>query len=247
MRNDVILVTTTMYPSRNTRFKLARVMLNEALGQGLRVHLWDASPEEVRQEFRRFENVEVFEQKAGVPMFENRRAAFARALESLPRAGAVVWLEPEKDTLPGLLSRCIAPVVSGEADLVVIGRESFASYPTNQQKFEFLGNCFFGHYTGVPCDVWFAPRVFNARAGKFFAEYDGQYGGKWDSVFVPVVQAIGAGHRVVEVKVDFTYPPAQCREEEGNSAMDEKRYDQFTLLVNAIREESKRLGLPRPV
>ncbi|MEK6833306.1 MAG: hypothetical protein AABY32_04615, partial [Nanoarchaeota archaeon] len=103
--------------------------------------------------------------------------------------------------------------------------------------------------TGTDLDVWSGPRTWRRELSDYFLDYDGMYhsyinkenkeifyGDNWDSIFIPVMQAILDGKKVEGIKINYTHPPEQTALEEGNYEYTIKRLDQLNNLVPAFTD-----------
>jgi len=164
------------------------------------------------------------------------------------------WMEPEKEDYVKEIIKTIPPIVEGKADLVapdrrkiISGSYIIPSYPTSQQGAEAFGNACWKELTGTNLDIWFGPRTWKRELSKYFLEYNGKnlsyltkngeeisYGDNWDSIFIPVMQAILDGKKIVGVNVNYTHPQSQTSFEEGNYEFTIKRLDQLNNLVPAL-------------
>ena len=53
--------------------------------------------------------------------------------------------------------------------------------------------------TGREFDIWFGPRLFNKKTSKYFLDYNGEYGDKWESIFIPVMDALHNNKKIIIV------------------------------------------------
>ncbi len=243
MAGVAIATTTLSEDADDLRMRLALRTVKEASKCGYTIVVVDGgSPEEALMGLRS-RGAHLFRQN--LPgMGASRRQAIAEAARLVNKNGVVIWMEPEKRTLITELHKAIAPILSKEADLVIPARKSMASYPQEQQYAEFLGNLAFRHITGHNLDVWFGPRVMNRRAVNYFLDYNGLYGDKWDSIFIPVLRMIKDGLRVISVQVNYMHPREQTVAESGIDFLI-KRIEQLGSLVPAMMKEAKAIGLFR--
>lgn len=227
-------------------------MIRLACIAGYKVIVVDGSPESWVQAVLQQCGAVVL-RETGKGMGAARRQAIQAALDSQ----CIIWLEPEKAPLVPLLAPVVRKITVDGIDLVVPRRASLASYPQYQQYCELTGNHEVGNLTGRPeLDLWFGPRVMNPRVAKLFTGYDGEYGDRWDSIFAPVARAIamdepqssqsaGKPIKVASVVVDYRHPPEQTAAESNDKTMDRKRDQQLAELVDAMRIECRKLGLPK--
>jgi len=240
----VVIATATMYKSlQDVRAQLAAATIQEAKKHGYPIVIVDESPDEsTREHFRNLGAITFPAEKPG--MGHSRRQVIREASNLAGPDGIVAWVEPEKHAFIPFLGMIAEVMESQSADFVSPRRKSLESYPLFQQHFEWLGNRAFQMLTGRDLDVWFGPRIFRPDIAPFFLAYQGEYGDKWDSLFVPVLRIIKAEKKVIEVKVDYTYPSEQATEEENNFLFFMRRIEQLTSLVESLEKECKALGLP---
>lgn len=251
MTNKVVIATTTFSPTFDLRATLALKTAENAKAYGYRlVVVDDGSAEELRTGLR-LRRADLFDaavrHQPYMCMGPGRRQAMKIAGEIAGENGLVLWMEPEKYTLISEIEKMAKPVFSfspfsGAADMVIPDRGPLDSYPIEQRLAEPLGNLAFERLTGLKLDMWSGPKAMNSRALQYFLSYDGEYGDRWDSVAIPVLQAIAAGLKVVGVRVNYVHPPEQTVGEETVEML-EKRIVQLHNLVPAMIAEAKKLGL----
>jgi len=89
--------------------------------------------------------------------------------------------------------------------------------------------------------------MWSEECDAHFLNYNGKYGDKWDSIHIPRLQVIAAGHNVISVPVDYPHPIDQTQEETGNLLQSYKRFGQIDNLVLSIWREAYELGLTTQV
>lgn len=234
--NRVIIATTTSYKSiEDHRAKIALRTIQAAKRNGHKIFVVDASAQCVKDQFA--ESGAIVLQDTGKTMGEGRRHAISQALIASKKGQFIAWIEPEKDTVVPFLESMTSH------ELTIPKRNSLESYPLHQQYAENMGNEAFRIRTGYSLDMWFGPRIFKASLAKFFIDYAGKYGDKWDSIFIPVLHAIAARVDVGEFAVDFTYPSEQLAAEKNSFEMVQKRIEQLRSLVLATDQECTALGM----
>lgn len=160
---------------------------------------------------------------------EKRRLLFAAAKEYIIQSGAgngvVVWSEPEKVDFAKDIHAVAAPIIAGDADIVLPRRMSLTSYPTWQQPWEETGNRMLSKVIGKEFDYFFGPKACNIAATECFMQYpkDATVPDLWDSIFAPLVDAVVQHLRIAEVPVSFTYPKSQRDTEENDILILKKR------------------------
>ncbi|MDP3957987.1 MAG: hypothetical protein Q8Q36_00810 [bacterium] len=226
------------------RVRLARRTVTAAASRYYTMVVVDGSPiSDVAETLQAAGGAYVHVERQEKPgMGASRRQCFRSALEK--GAKAVVWIEPEKHTLVPYLAQCIAPVLSGECDIVMPRRESLESYPDYQHWSELRAIWEIAGITGrADIDWMFGPRVWSARAMEFFLKYDGSQGSdNWEVIIVPFIWAIKEEMKIVSITVPYRHPEEQTKAESGpewNAKRDKQRID----LAAAMRQEAARVGL----
>lgn len=149
----------------------------------------------------------------------------------------IAWTEPEKHPLISELWKAVEPINDGEADMVIPRRRSLDSLPTAQQYAEAFGNLFFKQLTRHDLDLWFGPRAWHRDLSSLFLNYaPGTNSDSWDSLHLPVMQAIIGGKRVQGVEVNYSHPPEQRQVEENDAVFTYKRLVQLHNLMPAFKE-----------
>lgn len=246
---NIVIATSTFYKTRSDlRFELACKTMQWARAVGnIPVVIVDGSPRESGV----FEALQtaggcVFPEMAGSTMGAGRRQSLREAASLAGHDGVVVWMEPEKGPLAEFLRQLAEPIFNDHADIVIPARtpDGFASYPLVQNKYEDAGNASFELLTGKDLDVWFGPRLMNAKGLQHFLDYDGNRGDRWEAIFIPLLRAIKAGLRVESISADYWHPEEQTAAEEKDLHLGlTKRLEQLTVLVNAMAAEAKDLQI----
>ncbi len=256
--SKIVIATTTFYKNlEDVRAQLALQTIAEAKAHNYPIVVIDYSPTSVAQALTQA-GAMVHTQESGTSMGAGRRQAIQEAvslaskdrdkdswmlqLESekvgfIHSHSWVVWMEPEKVGFIPCLDDMANLAQKKGAAMIIPRRNSMDSYTEFQQYAEKMGNEAFHLLTGRNLDMWFGPRVFTVAVAKFFLDYQGEYGDRWDSIFIPVVRAIKAGVQVEPHSVPFVYPPKQREAENQDFQMLEKRIIQLTSLIEAIKQE----------
>ncbi len=158
-------------------------------------------------------------------MGNSRRQAIEEAFKT--NKEIIIWIEPEKYTFIKEIKKCVESIINHEADMVIPKRKSLATYPLAQQYVEPFANLMWKDVTGLDLDIWSGFKVFKRTLSKYFLDYNGEYGDKWESIVIPVIDAIANGERVVGVEIDYVHPIEQTKSEEGNFDFHRKRIEQL--------------------
>lgn len=239
----VVIATTTSYnpdlESDILRSEIAKSTIRQATSFGYELILVDGgSSDELLKDFERYGAKIFAQQEKG--MGSGRRQAIKEALDT--NKEVIAWTEPEKESYIPEIVKTAKPVIEGYADLVVPKRKSLKSYPTAQQYAEPLGNSFWKRLTGYDLDMWFGPRTWKKELSHYFLDYNGEYGDKWDSIFVPVMDAIFDGKKIISVEVKYTHPKKQTEIEEHDLNFYTKRIEQLSNLLNSLETHWKKLN-----
>jgi glycosyltransferase involved in cell wall biosynthesis len=233
----IAIATTTFYrpdsESDKYRAELAGKLVARSVELGHEIIVVDGgSSEELLRSFERF-GARVYLQTSK-SMGAGRRQAIKEAQDT--GREVIAWTEPEKAGYIDDIVKTAEPILAGAADLIVPRRKEMYSYPTAQQNAEPLGNSFWKALTGRDLDVWFGSRTWRRDVSDYFLDYCGEYGDKWDSIFIPVLDMILDGKRVGEVQVDYTHPPKQREIEDRTLDFYWKRIEQLTNLMGALEK-----------
>lgn len=229
----VVLATTTSYPSANfdkIRSNLAIEMIQNAQEKKYEIVIVDYNSSEIFLEKLKKMSANVIKLNEN-GFGKSKRLVISKALE---RGEIIVLTEPEKISLIDFIPQLISPIETGEAELVIPRRKSLSSYPSFQQNTEEKLNKKWFYITHTNFDISFGPRVLNSKSAFFFLNYTGIYGDRWESIFLPVIDAIKAGIKIKEVEINYIHPRIQTEYEEGNKTFDQKRLDQLNSLTKSI-------------
>ncbi len=236
------IATTTFSTAFDLRAHMALEMVKRAVALGINVVVVDGgSHHELRSSL--FDHGALLTDEKDCGMGPSRRQAINEAWNIVGPTGSVFWMEPEKWPLVDQIFLMKTAMEKTGADIVVPARKSMESYPPIQQAAERLGNMYFAKVTGHWLDVWVGPRLIGPRAIRHFLDYNDDYGGKWDSIFIPIIRAIAAGLKVAGCDVNYVHPAEQTAAEEADPNMDLKRLKQLDNLVPSFYMEARKLGL----
>ena len=172
-------------------------------------------------------------------MGASRRQAIKEAYNTEKKV--IAWTEPEKEDYIQKIADTACPILDGSADLVIPRRKSMQSYPLVQQHTEAFCNDFCRELTGFDLDFCFGPRTWHRNMSHYFLDYSGNYGDKWDSLFIPVVHAIADGKKVIGVKIEYNHPIEQTKVEEHDLFFYKKRLEQLENVMNASYDYWKKI------
>lgn len=264
LRRKTAILTITRYTStEELRLHLACQMIGNAVALGYDFLIIDSSPDKLVRHFLSRAGAVVYRQTSQPGMGNQKRELFRIASWSVGMMESdcrftgpefFLWSEPEKPDLIRSIPKIIAPLESGEADIVIPERskESLETYPEFQIESEMRMNLSYYEATGLRADPTFSPVAFTRNILPLFANCDppAQYGdGAHDNyiqLYAPLA-ALSGGHIVKTVKVDCFYPLAQRREESSQllEAMVEKRRIQADTITSTWRRMAEVLGLPQ--
>ncbi|MEK6933397.1 MAG: glycosyltransferase [Nanoarchaeota archaeon] len=231
-KEKVIIATSTLYRADNEtdkiRAKLALEMIKKAKKEGYEIIVVDAgSPKKIRNEFEKAGAIVIPDRSE--TMGASRREAFREAFNR--GAEIIIWMEPEKHDYIRNIEKSIKPIMENKAEMVIPNRKSFNSYPKAQQYIEPFANLFWKELTKADLDMWFGVRIFKRSLAHYFLEYRGEYGDKWDSLFIPIINALADGRKIESVKIDYVHDNRQTKNEEHSLDFYKKRIDQLNLLM----------------
>jgi len=242
---DIWVATTTFYKSTtDLRLGLTLKTLNALRESQISAAVVDGSPSEEIKTRLKATGAIVIPEISDATMGDGRRQVIKEA-GAASNDHVVFWMEPEKYPMVPFIRQICAPIYEGDADIVVPRRaDELSSYPKTQRLAEQCGNAIFEAVTGLALDVWIGPRAINAKGLAHFAKYDGTYGDKWQSIFMPLLTAAKDGLRLTEVVVDYVHPPEQTEAENKDTNLSiVKRLEQLHELGNALLQQAQAIGL----
>ena len=265
--DTAICMTSYHQKPTDTRCILTHQIAEEAVPAGYKLVMVDGSPDPaIAKSFVDRGAIVFSQQEPGIG--PSRREVFAHAGElstAIPLTIDVrdhtplfthslnyyVWME-EKPDLIRSIPQLIAPLIKGEADIVIAKRASMETWPAFQRESETRANAAYREATGLDYDPMFGPVAFTAKMLRFFVECTPErygvspYAAGYIQHFAPL-EAIAARYLTASVTVDCRYPEQQRREEETalNDAMRKKRLAQETELSASYPIAVRALGLRR--
>lgn len=182
------------------------------------------------------------------------------AASVFPGVDVLMTTQPEKPFGYADMQAFVAPILRGEADMVIPNRTSHLDdYPPEQQYFELKGNSDMNealHYYGllpneVNLDIYNGTRVvkndpevlaalmtqFDESMLDFYRRLSDASRAYLDpdnwfaSLYGPVAKLLAEGKRVVSIDTDYKHPAAQTAQETGNPLFDRKRWQQYMAIV----------------
>jgi|SRR3989344_3507094 len=245
-RDKISIATTSLYRSDSesdkVRSEISLETVKTARQYGYEINIVDGgSSREITNTYKRY-GANVIKQE-GKTMGGSRRQAISKCIEG--SKDIIVWMEIEKVGIIKYLSELAKPIIWREADMVIPKRKSLKSYPKAQQYAEPLGNLLWKTLTGEELDIWFGPKLFNQEISQYFLNYNGEYGDKWDSTMIPVMNAFYDGKKIINYVINYEHPKKQKKVEEGNLELDLKRIEQLSTLANPLIKHWKKINCPR--
>ena len=228
--SQTVIVTTTLYRAGSRsdmeRAELAKRMFWLAKTSGYKVITVDGgAPDSTRRDFET-NGAEVFSGLPDSSLVRDRKHAIRHATgQGYP---ILAWTEPEKVNYVRHIATTAFPIHSEKADLVVPQRVGMEQYPPTQQLAEPLGKIVWTQLTGKELDMWFGPRTWRRELSDYFLNYNEKYGSLWEGLYVPVMQMVWDGKRVLSVEIDYRHPEEQKRMEEHDVNFSMKRIEQLT-------------------
>jgi hypothetical protein len=218
-------------------------------------------------------NMGVEAQVESEPGMSSGRRQVLQEASRLAGAEVLCWVEPEKVSLAqDCIEQAAGPIMRGEADIVVPKRDAaaFATYPAFQAEVEqdanerwnnLLRNEGLLQTEAEDLDAWFGPRLIRNDPevlSTFMNKYSFDPREKldvdkdvkpelWpDALFLPLVNALAEGKRVVSVPVPYRHPAEQTASEVDSEGMQKKRREQYNNIIMAtihrlrmIRDDGK--------
>mgnify|MGYP001615155530 CR=1 FL=1 len=246
-----VIATTTLYAKEKVtdqiRFILACQMLEAEKRHNYPTVVLDGSSPKMHEELKKINGDLVY--PLTVPgMGPGRRLVFFYALHHLhitlgQEDGVIFWTEPEKPALVKSIKRLVAPIIAGQADVVIPKRlkANFATYPSWQAEIEHAYNSVYEAETGrISFDPAFGPVAFRASALQKLLFWNPASAGLNDTYITHYLPILVRNDRVASVEVDCPYPPEQkASEEENKEVFYAKRIWQRDTYIKAYRTLAK--------
>ena len=253
---NLIVYTGVFYQDNETyrtRSKIWFKTFNNAQKLGIKVVVRNDGglPEAMLERIKAYDNITIVEKVATNTLGGGRREALEEAIRIAEKEGIknpiFLWTEPEKDDLitEKSLLPLIAEVRTG-SNIVVAERkqEAWDQLPTLQRWIEKRANGrankIAQEKTGInpQLDFWFAPKAFDKIGADYFLKYNPNKDrlDLWDSIMIPIVDAIRDGKKVKGVPIDFLYNQNQIDNEsdESNREMKIKRIEQYAQILKEL-------------
>ncbi|MDQ5971628.1 MAG: hypothetical protein QG570_530 [Patescibacteria group bacterium] len=254
-----IIVVTGVYYADNEMYRSRskiwpKTFANaEKLGVKMVVRNDGGLPTEMLDSFKKFQNLTFVNKDNPNTLGGGRREAFQRALEIADTEGidnpTIIWIEVEKDDFinEANLHRLQEEINNGTNIIIPErGEKAWNQLPEVQS---FLEKRAEGKFQQIleketkgsfnkKLDIWFGPKVFNKEGAKYFLEYnkEGDKTDLWDSLMVPVVEAIKKGEKVESVEMDFLYDKGLIESDSSREASI-KRIEQYTQILAALGDK----------
>ena len=234
MLKNVVIVTTTLYNSKleRDRPELAKETIKNASELGYEIIVFDGGSTNIFLKEIKQLGANVYSEKSK-SMGEQKRKAIRVAYDT--HKEIIAWTEPEKLGYISEIIKTAKPILNCSVDLVVPRRKSLSSYPKVQQHIEYIGNRIWNEITGKKLDIWFGPRTWKRDLTNYFLNYNGEYGDLWESMYIPVLDAIFDDKIVEDMAIDYINPKEQTRCEENNIEVHLKRIKQLQNISFAIK------------
>lgn len=230
--NKIVIATSTLYREDNETDKIRASLtlrtIKKARKEGYEIIVVDSgSKEDIRKNLKEAGAIVILD--SSDTMGASRREAFREAFNR--GAEIIIWMEPEKYDYIRSIKKSVKPIIENKAEMVIPKRKSIHSYPKAQQYIEPFANLFWKELTGFELDMWFGVRIFKRELAHYFLEYRGEYGDKWDSLFIPIINALADGKKIESVEIDYIHDDRQTKNEEHSLGFYKKRIEQLNLLM----------------
>ena len=211
-------------------------------------------PESMLEKLKSYDNITIVEKTAPNTLGGGRREALQKAIEIAEKENIqnpiFLWTEPEKDDL--ITEKSLLPLmteVRAGFNIVVPERkqEAWDQLPTLQRWIEKRANGrankIAQEKTGInpQLDFWFAPKAFDKIGAQSFLDYNSTKDrlDLWDSIMIPIVDAIRDGKKVKGVPIDFLYNESQIDNEsdDSNREMKIKRIEQYAQILKEFGDQ----------
>ncbi|MBI2627537.1 hypothetical protein HYW72_01255 [Candidatus Nomurabacteria bacterium] len=211
-------------------------------------------PEEMLERIKAYDNITIVEKTGPSTLGGGRREALQKCLDVAEAENiknpVFVWIEPEKDNF--ITEEVLLPLIKEvrEGNNIVVAErteEAWKQLPPFQRWVEKRANAranqIVKNETGIDSelDFWFAPKAFDKVGAQEFLAYNPNKDrlDLWDSIMVPIVEAIKKGKKVRSLPVDFLYNKKQIEVEsdESNREIKIKRIEQYAQILKELGDK----------
>jgi len=172
-----------------------------------------------------------------------RREVISMARSLFPNAEFYCWLEPEKPNLIKHIFPIITVMSRENSTLGLFNRAGMTSYPSEQAYYYLFCRAAASKLMGFDLDYAFGPMIISKSAIRWFLEYNGEYGDKWDAILVPRLRIIKQRMRITLLPINFENDPRMTAVESGNSSVILKRLEQFNNIIPSLIKEWNKLNV----
>ncbi len=233
--DDVVLVATTYFPNENSQSDKVRSDLSLrtaklAQQKGIELYVVDGGSYNsfVDELMSIGDKIHYIKQDESSPgMGPGKRQAIRTGFDSQKKF--IVVFDLEKPSVVDEIEKMVEPLQNNSADIVVPNRGDLAkTYPVTQAFEETIGNKFWRALTGADLDVWSGIRTMKREHAHYFYEYDPKgYGDAWNTLFIPLLDAVRNKLVISSVDIDYNHATEQSSHENLNLLFDIKRKTQF--------------------
>jgi hypothetical protein len=172
-----------------------------------------------------------------------RREALSVAHSRFLGAKWFCWLEPEKPDIVQFIVPMVNLMWQEQSALGIFNRTDMTSYPPEQAHYYLFCRAVATHFIGFDIDYAFGPMIMARVATRYFFEYKGEYGDKWESILIPRLRIINDGLGVSIFPINFKNDWRMTKAEIGNMIVILKRLEQFNNVVPSLITEWRRLSI----
>lgn len=209
---------------------------------------------EMLERVKAYDNITIVDKTGPSTLGGGRREALQKCLEIAKAEGiknpVFLWTEPEKDDL--ITEKSLLPLIKEIREgnnIVVAAREEKAweQLPPFQRWVEKRANTRANQIvqtatgTNPELDFWFAPKAFDKVGAEEFLAYNSNKDrlDLWDSIMVPIVEAIKKGKKVKSLPIDFLYNKIQIdvESDESNREIKIKRIEQYSQILKELGDK----------
>lgn len=252
-----LIVYTGVYYADNdtyrTRSKIWFETFDNAQRLGIKVVVRNDGglPPEMLERIKAYDNITIVDKIGPSTLGNGRRETLQKGLEIAETTGiedpVFVWIEPEKSDF--LTEKTLLPLmeeVRAGDNIVVAERteEAWEQLPPFQRWVEKRANARANQIVqdgiGInpELDFWFAPKAFDKVGAEEFLAYNPNKDrlDLWDSIMVPIIEAIKKGKKVKGLRVDFLYNQIQidAESDETNRDIKIKRIEQYAQILKEL-------------
>lgn len=240
----IVILPTKYNKEDNLRIEFFKKSLNELYLYHIQVIIIDSSEynifTDIKNYISSYENCILIQQndisyKKGGAL----REGMIFCLNNFKNNDIIIFQEPEKYDMIKYYSDIISHIKE-KSYICIPSRKSLNSYPVEQQCTEKFINYYLNTILETNYDWSFGPVILTQNLSNYWLKYDGKM---WNAQLIPIISCLKDKVKVIDSKINFTYPKKQAKYEEKNINFIKKRHYQLNYIIDSFEKYQNSLSL----